>query len=106
MATGGSEGLIKIWDIRHFSNPLFEVQSGCTAVRRIKYSCHKRNALASVSYDGITRIWDFDQSLNSIENVQNHVDSAFGLDWNPFISNQLVDCGWDSFVHVFTTNVF
>lgn len=104
VVTGGSEGLIKLWDIRYASNPLLEIFSGPTAIRRIKYSYHNRNVLASVSYDGISRIWDLDQPTEPIETIQNHMDSVFGVDWNPFRANQIVDCGWDCFVQVFTVN--
>lgn len=51
----------------------------------------------------MTRIWDLDQPQDTVECVQNHTDSVFGLDWNPCRNNQLVDCGWDSFIKVFTT---
>lgn len=104
MATGGSEGLIKFWDIRYFTSPLSEIFSGCTAIKRIKYSNNNSSLMASVSYDGMTRIWDLDRTLDPIESIQNHTDSVFGLDWNPFRPSQIVDCGWDCFVQVFSCN--
>lgn len=61
--------------------------------------------LASVSYDGMTRIWDLGQSLDPVESIQNHADSVLGLDWNPCRKNELVDCGWDSLIQVFTSKI-
>ncbi|KAJ6642299.1 Peroxisomal targeting signal 2 receptor, partial [Pseudolycoriella hygida] len=98
MSTGGSDGLLKLWDIRQFSIPFLQIFSGCTAIRRIRYSSNRDNVLASVSYDGITRIWDFGKTMDPVQSIQNHADSVFGLDWNPFQRNQIVDCGWDNFV--------
>lgn len=105
IATGGSEGLLKLWDLRHLSMPLFQIFSGDTAIRKIRYSRHSDSILTAVSYDGMTRIWDLNQPLDAAECVQNHMDSVFGLDWNPIRSNQLVDCGWDSFVQVFRSKI-
>ena len=80
LATGGSDGLIRGWDLRNFSTPIFEqkvcfifflfyfldtysrkkvtflFKQGCEyAVRRIQFSPHHHSVLASVSYDFTTR---------------------------------------------------
>lgn len=103
--TGGSEGLIKGWDIRNMSNELFEL-SGCEyAIRRIQFSPHYSNIIASASYDYTTRIWDMSKSSEATEIVRHHSEFVYGLEWNPLRENQLADCGWDSLVHVFTPNV-
>ncbi|KAF5299789.1 hypothetical protein FQR65_LT19455 [Abscondita terminalis] len=102
LATGGSDGLIKGWDLRNFSQPIFYL-SGCEyAVRRVQFSPHSLSMLASVSYDFTTRIWDFKHSSDALEIIQHHSEFVYGLDWNAHRKGELADCGWDSLVHVFS----
>ncbi|XP_046664428.1 peroxisomal targeting signal 2 receptor [Homalodisca vitripennis] len=102
LATGGSDGLIRGWDLRNFIAPIFE-QKGCEyAVRRIQFSPHHLSVLASVSYDFTTRIWDFKASSEAIETIKHHSEFVYGLDFNQHVQGQIADCGWDSLIHVFT----
>lgn len=102
IATGGSDGLIKGWDLRNFRDPLFELYGCSYAVRRLQFSPFAASTLASVSYDFTTRIWDFNQGPEAQETITQHSEFNYGLDWNQLRTNQLADCGWDSLVHVFT----
>lgn len=102
LATGGSDGLIRGWDMRHLTVPIFELRGCEYAVRRIQFSPFALSSLASVAYDFTTRIWDFKQSVEAIETIKHHSEFTYGLDWNQLRTNQLADCGWDSLVHVFT----
>lgn len=102
IATGGSDGLIKGWDLRNFSVPIFELYGCSYAVRKIQFSPFASTTLASVSYDSTTRIWDYNRSPEALETMTHHSEFTYGLDWNPLRTNQLADCGWDSLVHVFT----
>lgn len=101
IATGGSDGLIRGWDIRNFSQPVFQLRGCEYAVRRVQFSPHSLSVLASVSYDFTTRIWDFKQSCDATEVIKHHSEFVYGLDWNIHRQGQLTDCGWDSLVHVF-----
>lgn len=102
LATGGSDGIIKGWDIRNFGQPIFEL-IGCEyAVRRIQFSPFDEFIIASVSYDSTTRLWNYNTSDESIEVIQHHSEFNYGLDWNRLRRNEIGDCGWDSLVHVFT----
>lgn len=102
LATGGSDGLIKGWDIRNLGQPIFEL-IGCEyAVRRIQFSPFDEFIIASVSYDSTTRLWNYNYSDESIEVIQHHSEFNYGLDWNRLRQNEIGDCGWDSLVQVFT----
>ncbi|XP_014251007.1 peroxisomal targeting signal 2 receptor [Cimex lectularius] len=102
LATGGSDGLIRGWDIRFLGNHIFE-QIGCDyAVRKIQFSPHMPSILASVAYDFTTRIWDFKLSSQPCETIRHHSEFVYGLDFNNHVKGQIADCGWDSLVHVFT----
>lgn len=102
MATGGADGLIRIWDIRSISQPMCELYGCEYAVRRLQFSPFDPTILASVSYDFTTRIWDYRQGPEAMEILEHHSEFTYGLDWNRCRKNQLADCGWDSLVHVFT----
>lgn len=102
MATGGSDGLIRGWDIRNFNSPIFELKGCEYAVRRLQFSPFAHSTIASVSYDFTTRIWDYKQNEEALETIRHHSEFTYGLDWNILRRNQLADCGWDSLVHVFT----
>lgn len=102
LATGGSDGLIKGWDIRNLTTPIFELYGCSYAVRRIQFSPSNSNVIASVSYDFTSRIWNYVQCSEAIETITHHTEFNYGLDWNRLTTNQLADCGWDSLVHVYT----
>lgn len=102
IATSGSDGLIRGWDIRNYTQPLYQMKGGDYAIRRIQFSPHNPTVLASVSYDFITKIWDFKRGCDALESIKHHSEFVYGLDWNVLRKGQLADCGWDSLVHVFT----
>lgn len=102
LATGGSDGLIRGWDVRQLRSPVFELHGCQYAVRRIQWSPFARSCIASVAYDFTTRLWDYKRSNEAVETIRHHSEFVYGLDWNALRTNQLADCGWDSLVHVFT----
>lgn len=104
VVAGSSEGSIKGYDIRKMTKAAFELDGFESAVRRVKFAPDAPYKLAAVSFDQTTRIWDDIISCSEEEAdavFSNHSEFAYGLDWNPFAS-QLVDCGWDSIVKMFT----
>lgn len=102
IATAGSDGLIKGWDLRYTANPLFELYGSKYAIRRVRFSPFDSNILASVSYDHTSRIWDWQHDGIAQEIITYHTESNYGLDWNRLVPNQLADCGWDSLVEVYS----
>lgn len=101
LVTGGSDSLIRGWDIRRLIVPIFELYGSEYAVRRVQFSPFSGSTLASVGYDFKTRIWDFKRNAEPMETIRHHSEFTYGLDWNRLRMNQLADCGWDSLVHVF-----
>jgi len=55
LVTGGSDGLIRGWDLRKMRTHVFELYSGEFAVRRLACSPHSAAVLASANYDFTTR---------------------------------------------------
>jgi len=58
LATGGSDGVIRGWDIRNLLYPIFELKGCEYAVRRIQFSPYAASTIASVAYDFTTRYND------------------------------------------------
>lgn len=102
VVTGSSDGLIKGFDIRKMTKPTFELYGCESAVRRVQCSYDSAYRLAASSFDNSTRVWNASESSEPTETFFNHSEFTYGLDWSPFNRNQLVDCGWDSLVHVFS----
>lgn len=55
LLTGGSDGLVRGWDLRKMRTHIFELGSGEFAVRRLACSPHSATVLASANYDFTTR---------------------------------------------------
>lgn len=103
IATCGSDTLIRGWDIRSYRQPVFQLKGGNGPIKRVKFSPHYPNILASVSFDYMTKVWDFKQS-EPLENFKHHSGFVYGLDWNSYKIGELATCSWDSQVTVFTPN--
>lgn len=103
-ATGGSDGLIKGWDLRFKTRPIFELYGSDYAIRRVRFSPFNSSVLASVSYDHSSRIWNWHHDDEAVEILSHHTETNYGLDWNHLVQNQLADCGWDGTVVVYTPN--
>jgi peroxin-7 len=51
VVTGGSDAKLKGWDLRSYSQPLFELLDHGHAVKRVQFSPFHPTTFASVSYD-------------------------------------------------------
>ncbi|KAL5011113.1 hypothetical protein ScPMuIL_013418 [Solemya velum] len=99
--SGGVDGLIRGWDIRNSRQPVCQLSGHQLAVRRIKASPFHGSQLASCSYDFTVRLWDIGQP-NAVEVIEEHTEFVYGLDYNLHIPGQMVDCGWDQVVNLYT----
>ncbi len=75
------------------------------AVKRIRFSPHHPNLLASVSCDMYTKLWKIDGDSSLVDEARNHSEFAYGLDFDPKIKNRLVTCGWDKRVVISEFNL-
>lgn len=102
IVTGGSDGFIHGFDIRKMTKAVFELDGCESAVRRVQCAYDAPYRVAATSFDHSTRVWNAQESSEPTETFFNHSEFTYGLDWSPFNRNLLVDCGWDSLVHVFS----
>lgn len=99
--TGSVDCSIKGWDIRKPGEPVCQLLGHKFAVRRIKTSPFHGSVLASCSYDFTVRTWNINQP-HPMETIEHHTEFVYGLDFNLHIPGQLVDCGWDQKVRVYS----
>ncbi|KAI1286832.1 Peroxisomal targeting signal 2 receptor [Halotydeus destructor] len=108
VVTGSNLGKIIGWDIRATSGPLFVINEHRKSVEKIKFSPHAENLFASVSCDNTTKIWDTLRcdtvSGPCLKTFKHHSDSVCGIDFNNLVRDEIVDCGRDSLVYLYSIN--
>jgi len=102
VVTAGADCTVKGFDLRNYSQPVFNIMDHGHAVRRCKFSPHTPTILASVSYDMSLRIFDFQVSDENLEIICEHAEFLYGLDWNPRYKNELATCAFDKTIKILT----
>lgn len=103
-----SSGHISQWDMRSPSVPVTVISGHKKPVKKVKFHPHKRSTFASVSCDFTTKIWDLhrDQEHDAlgplVNSFKHHSDHVNGFDFNSSIVDQVVDCGSDSLVCLYS----
>jgi len=102
VVAAGADCAVKGFDLRNYSQPVFNIMDHGHAVRRCKFSPHTPTILASVSYDMSLRIFDFQVSDENLEIICEHTEILYGLDWNPRYKNKLATCSFDRTIKILT----
>lgn len=106
LGIAASNGNAYIYDLRHAKKEVSVLKSGNdAAIRKIKFSSFSSSVLATVGYDSVTRIWDYNNPREPLEAICQHSDCVCGIDWDPFNVGKAADCGWDSIINVFTVKM-
>eukprot|EP00606_Chrysophyceae_sp_TOSAG23-5_P000618 GSChrysophyteH2.ASY1.ANO1.1501.1 assembled CDS len=58
LATGGSDNMVKIWDMRFLQNPMNTLEAHTDSVYQVNWSPHSETILASGSADRRICVWD------------------------------------------------
>ncbi len=75
------------------------------AVRRVQFSPHSENVLASCSYDMTVRLWNAAAPEDALLRVwDHHTEFAVGLDFSSLAEGMIASCGWDEMAHVWNQN--
>ena len=94
VSTCSVDKTIKQWDLRMAHKEIGLLLGHEFAVRRIKYSPHSPDLLASVSYDTTVKLWNVVKGAPVFE-FHEHSEFVWGLDFSLFDPKLLVTCGWD-----------
>ncbi|KAG0709415.1 WD40-repeat-containing domain protein [Suillus ampliporus] len=115
LATSGVDKMVKVWDCRMIQSAkssaqavggLCEVQlpGHEYAVRKVQWSPHHPDILATASYDMTCRIWSSNPTAGGSSLLQvhdPHTEFAAGCSWSLYDEGLLASCGWDGKLFVF-----
>ncbi|KAI0091511.1 WD40 repeat-like protein [Irpex rosettiformis] len=119
LASGGVDKLIKVWDCRMVklapetaSQQVQQVGGVCEsqmaghewAVRKVQWSPHRPDLLASASYDMTCRVWSTNtpDGRGSLVYIHDpHTEFVVGCAWSLYQEGVLASCSWDCRVNVF-----
>ncbi|GAC93690.1 hypothetical protein PHSY_001255 [Pseudozyma hubeiensis SY62] len=139
IATGSTDRVIKTWDLRSAAAP--QPGSGVTplqmgtptaailgheyAIRKVAYSPHSAQMLASASYDMTARIWDTDAAaMSGLQGAgqqqpqlgggggaaamrkihDTHTEFVVGVAWGLFQEGLVASTAWDSETHLWASH--
>lgn len=134
LATGSTDRVIKTWDLRSalskpatgiatpldMGTPLAAILGHEYAIRKLAYSPHSPQLLASASYDMTARVWDTDAAAmnappgapqpppgaagptgGSMRKIHDaHTEFVVGVAWSLFQEGLVASTAWDSETHL------
>ncbi|KAF9477604.1 WD40 repeat-like protein [Pholiota conissans] len=113
LASAGVDKIVKIWDCR-MVKPGGSSQVGgiCEtqllgheyAVRKVQWSPHRPDILATASYDMTSRVWTTTPAPGRPQLLHindTHTEFVVGVSWSLYEEGVLASCGWDGRVNVF-----
>ncbi|WRT63205.1 uncharacterized protein IL334_000108 [Kwoniella shivajii] len=108
LASSDKNGSIKLWDMRSVSNNVNgnierngrQIGKHHLATRKIAWSPHKRDIIASTGYDMTCKVWNIN-SPNPIHVHSEHTEFVMGINWALFDPGLLASAAWDEEVHLY-----
>ena len=118
----GVDRTIRIWDLKFPSEPLQIIPNAHDyAIRRVKYSPHSADLIATASYDMTWKLWNLfsvaatpftgiaspakpspPQILKGFQPAfvyNKHSEFVIGLDFSLFEAGKIISCSWDRQIH-------
>lgn len=100
LATSSVDKTIKVWDVRSYRVPLAVLNGHGYAVKKVKFSPHRRNMIASCSYDMTVCLWDYMVEDALMGRYDHHTEFAVGIDMSVLVEGLMASTGWDELVYV------
>ncbi|XP_076269506.1 WD repeat domain 59 isoform X2 [Rhynchophorus ferrugineus] len=99
LATCSTDTFIHMWDIRDSRRPILSL-SAVAEASQVRWNRISEHTIAS-AHEGDIKIWDDRYQSLPVQYVAAHVGKIYGLDWNPYLENQIASCSHDSTVKFF-----
>ena len=101
VATGSVDKSIRIWDIRNPNMPMATLFGHTYAVRRVVFSPHRQDILASCSYDMSACLWNYQAPEGNalLQRYNHHTEFTVGLDLSVLQEGVMATTGWDEMVY-------
>jgi len=100
LATSSVDKTVKVWDVRSYRVPLAVLNGHGYAVRKVKFSPHRRSLIASCSYDMSVCLWDYMVEDALVGRYDHHTEFAVGIDMSVLVEGLMASTGWDELVYV------
>ncbi|KAF8880453.1 WD40-repeat-containing domain protein [Gymnopilus junonius] len=113
LATAGVDKTVRVWDCRMVKAGQNDQVGGVCesqllgheyAVRKVQWSPHRPDVLATASYDMTCRVWTTTPTPGRPQLLHihdPHTEFVVGVAWSLYDEGVLASCGWDGKVHVF-----
>lgn len=114
MATGDSNGILNIWDIRNVKNVMNQLYGHKKSIIQIEWSPHFNNIICSASEDNTLCIWDINRVKIESRNANNSQELIFkhkghqnivnDFNWNPSNILEIASVAEDNSIHLWKPN--
>ncbi|KAF9454293.1 WD40 repeat-like protein [Macrolepiota fuliginosa MF-IS2] len=113
LASAGVDKLAKVWDCRMIKvGEVGQVGGQCEtqflgheyAVRKVQWSPHRPDVLATASYDMTCRVWTTDPAVGrgQLSYIHDsHTEFVVGCGWSIYEEGTLASCSWDGRLNIF-----
>lgn len=98
VATCSADANTYVWDVRVTKEPIMSLKTLASSTSQVAWSPMTQSSIAT-AHDGEVRVWDTRYpSKAPVSQITAHMQTIYGIDWNPMRSYELLTCSEDKSV--------